>query len=352
MSVKSRHARAMRTSEILRPDTPTVRHCASSAQRRCSTATTLRSTSSAGCCRRTAPKSCTSGTTAASRTSSVPPSRKTRTPSPAAPTRAGTTSTSATWWTCCASTAPSTSGSSSAAAARSRRTRSRSSHAYGVERIYTPEDGRKLGLDGMIDDVFARVRRAPQAGVRVRPGRPARPQADRTHDFGTGAGRGRRRAQRNAARAVARSTRKPPVVGITGTGGAGKSSLTDELLMRFVRHFPDRNIAVVAMDPTRRRSGGALLGDRIRMNSLAEEQVFMRSLATRRAAPRHQRRARRRPEPAQVRGLRPDRDRDRGHRPERLRDRRPGRRADVRHDERIRRGEPAREDRHARFRRR
>ncbi len=72
------------------------------------------------------------------------------------------------------------------------------------------------------------------------------------------------------------------MIGITGTGGAGKSSLTDELLMRFVRHFPDRNIAVVAMDPTRRRSGGALLGDRIRMNSLAAEQVFMRSLATRR----------------------------------------------------------------------
>jgi methylmalonyl-CoA mutase len=71
-------------------------------------------------------------------------------------------------------------------------------------------------------------------------------------------------------------------VGITGTGGAGKSSLTDELLMRFVRQFPDRNIAVVAMDPTRRRSGGALLGDRIRMNALSAEQVFMRSLATRR----------------------------------------------------------------------
>ncbi len=83
-------------------------------------------------------------------------------------------------------------------------------------------------------------------------------------------------------RAVERSGKKPPVVGITGTGGAGKSSLTDELLMRFVRHFPDRNIAIVAMDPTRRRSGGALLGDRIRMNSLAAEQLFMRSLATRR----------------------------------------------------------------------
>ena len=72
------------------------------------------------------------------------------------------------------------------------------------------------------------------------------------------------------------------MVGITGTGGAGKSSLTDEILNRIVRFFPDRRVAVVAMDPTRRRSGGALLGDRIRMNALANEQLFMRSLATRR----------------------------------------------------------------------
>jgi methylmalonyl-CoA mutase len=72
------------------------------------------------------------------------------------------------------------------------------------------------------------------------------------------------------------------VLGITGTGGAGKSSLTDEILNRIVRFFPDRRVAVVAIDPTRRRSGGALLGDRIRMNSLANEQLFMRSLATRR----------------------------------------------------------------------
>jgi methylmalonyl-CoA mutase len=77
-------------------------------------------------------------------------------------------------------------------------------------------------------------------------------------------------------------TRAMPVVGITGTGGAGKSSLTDELLQRMVRFFPQRQIAVLAMDPTRRRSGGALLGDRIRMNSLAAPNIFMRSLATRR----------------------------------------------------------------------
>jgi len=154
--------------------------------------------------------------------------------------------------------------------------------AYGVERIYTPEDGRKFGLDGMIDDVFARVRRARRHAFEFGPVSPrdhqqiARAISALEHaEPGSSLGETLRRA-------VARSTRKPLVVGITGTGGAGKSSLTDELLMRFVRHFPDRNVAVVAMDPTRRRSGGALLGDRIRMNSLAAEQVFMRSLATRR----------------------------------------------------------------------
>jgi len=74
----------------------------------------------------------------------------------------------------------------------------------------------------------------------------------------------------------------PPVIGITGTGGAGKSSVTDELLMRFLANFPDMRIAVLSVDPTRRRSGGALLGDRIRMNALRSPRVYMRSMATRR----------------------------------------------------------------------
>jgi methylmalonyl-CoA mutase len=154
--------------------------------------------------------------------------------------------------------------------------------AYGIERIYTPEDGRRLGLDGMIADVMERVGRTERPAFQFGPVGPrdhqqiARTISTLEHgDPASGLGDTLRRA-------VARSTRRPPVVGITGTGGAGKSSLTDELLMRFVRHFPDRTVAVVAMDPTRRRSGGALLGDRIRMNSLAAEQVFMRSLATRR----------------------------------------------------------------------
>ena len=154
--------------------------------------------------------------------------------------------------------------------------------AYGVEKIYTPDDGLRLGLEGMIDDVFTRVRaarRPPFEPGAVRADQPlqlARTISVLEHGDDT--------ELAAAVRAQAsRTLNRPPVVGVTGTGGAGKSSLTDELLSRLVRFFPGRRIAVVAMDPTRRRSGGALLGDRIRMNALANEQVFMRSLATRRA---------------------------------------------------------------------
>jgi isobutyryl-CoA mutase len=154
---------------------------------------------------------------------------------------------------------------------------------YGVERIYTPEDGRKLGLDGMVDDVFARVRSAAKPAYEPRPLN-ARDHAHIARTItlleNTVAGGGTEAEQ--VRRAIARSRARVPVVGITGSGGAGKSSLTDELLARLARHFPDRQIAVVAMDPTRRRSGGALLGDRIRMNSLSADAIFMRSLATRR----------------------------------------------------------------------
>ncbi|MGH8267251.1 MAG: methylmalonyl-CoA mutase family protein, partial [Steroidobacteraceae bacterium] len=155
---------------------------------------------------------------------------------------------------------------------------------HGVEKIYTPEDGRRLGLAGMIDDVFRRI------GARVKPAYELRPLNTRDHGLvartisvlegATGADDAHAQQIR---RALGRSRHKVPVIGVTGTGGAGKSSLTDELLARLVRHFPQAQIAVVAMDPTRRRSGGALLGDRIRMNSLSSDNVFMRSLATRRA---------------------------------------------------------------------
>jgi methylmalonyl-CoA mutase len=153
--------------------------------------------------------------------------------------------------------------------------------AYGVEKIYTPDDGLRLGLDGMIEDVFRRVRSTPRPlfeGAMVSADDPVN-LARAITTLEQGGDEGIVTRVRNLA---AKTLNRPPVLGITGTGGAGKSSLTDEILNRVVRFFPDRKVAVVAMDPTRRRSGGALLGDRIRMNALACEQLFMRSLATRR----------------------------------------------------------------------
>ncbi len=154
--------------------------------------------------------------------------------------------------------------------------------AHGVEKIYTPEDGRQLGLNGMIDDVFRRVRAARKPDFSAGPVS-CRDQITLARTISALERSADREGAPDALRkALAKSKRRAPVIGLTGTGGAGKSSLNDELLARFVRHFPKLQIAVVAMDPTRRRSGGALLGDRIRMNSLASDNIFMRSLATRR----------------------------------------------------------------------
>ena len=134
---------------------------------------------------------------------------------------------------------------------------------YGVEKIYSPEDGRKLGLDGMIEDLIARTRRAKAARVPSADESLA-PSVERPVALArmlTGLEEGRRpQVELSEARVV-------PVVGITGPGGAGKSSLTDELLMRFRYAFGAKHLAVLSIDPTKRRTGGALLGDRIRMNA-------------------------------------------------------------------------------------
>ena len=160
-------------------------------------------------------------------------------------------------------------------------------HERGVERIYSVEDGRRLGLVGMIADMVARAGRGADKGVyRVLeadddPHRVARTISwleaqwfQESQGAGDTLGAWRRRV-------TARSD--VPVIGITGTGGAGKSSLTDELVRRALARWPERRIAVLSVDPTRRRTGGALLGDRIRMNAVFHPQVFMRSMATRAA---------------------------------------------------------------------
>ncbi|MBS3896032.1 methylmalonyl-CoA mutase family protein [Silanimonas sp.] len=154
--------------------------------------------------------------------------------------------------------------------------------AYGVERIYHPNDGMAMGLVGMIEDLVARTHKA-----RLSTQKPTAVSPDDEIAVGRMLSAIEEGAIAEAELATLRkgwqlAGGKTPVVGLTGTGGAGKSSVTDEIINRFLQAFPAMRIAVISVDPTRRRTGGALLGDRIRMNSLRSARVFMRSMATRR----------------------------------------------------------------------
>jgi len=155
-------------------------------------------------------------------------------------------------------------------------------HEYGIERIYSPDDGRALGLQGMINDLVKRSdypvgdvlngeidhlsEKNPTAIARVISSAENFPEVakdtlDKIH--------------------IQNQNSKTPVLGITGTGGAGKSSLVDELVRRFLIDFPEKTIGLISVDPSKRKTGGALLGDRIRMNAINNPRVYMRSLATR-----------------------------------------------------------------------
>lgn len=152
-------------------------------------------------------------------------------------------------------------------------------HAYGVAGLFSPEDGRRLGLDGMVakmindsdkplpeDDVIDLIPEVTTENV---------PTLAKLITY---AENGANEAFLEKARQASKHT---PVLGITGTGGAGKSSLTDELIRRFLSEFPDKKIAILSIDPTKQKTGGALLGDRIRMNAIFDQRIYMRSLATR-----------------------------------------------------------------------
>jgi methylmalonyl-CoA mutase len=156
---------------------------------------------------------------------------------------------------------------------------------YGITRIYSPDDGRELGLQGMVSDMLARSDFATGELAtdfdldQLGPGNPrmlatlisaAENFPEKYQDVFE---------QIESRAAVSQA----PIVGITGTGGSGKSSLVDELLRRFLSDFEELRVAVLSVDPSKRRSGGALLGDRIRMNSLPHPRAYMRSLATRQA---------------------------------------------------------------------
>ncbi len=156
---------------------------------------------------------------------------------------------------------------------------------YGVAKIFSPEDGRRMGLQGMINYMLEQcdynLVRDPEEELKKLKDQDIRAintiitLAEDSVHCGPDEGYGK---YRDLVRTMASPV---PVVGVTGTGGAGKSSLCDELVLRFMRDFPDKSVAILAVDPSRQRTGGALLGDRIRMNSIAGKRVYMRSLATR-----------------------------------------------------------------------
>ncbi len=154
--------------------------------------------------------------------------------------------------------------------------------SYGVERIYSPEDGARMGLVGMIEDMIARSRddlstKAPSDLSAVLSG-DQRALARLITGLEAGS---LPESLRKQVMSTASTKKSVPVLGVTGTGGSGKSSLTDELIRRFRLDLDDRlKIAIIAVDPTRRKTGGALLGDRIRMNAIEGDRIFMRSLAT------------------------------------------------------------------------
>jgi len=155
-------------------------------------------------------------------------------------------------------------------------------HDYGITRIYHPDDGRAMGLQGMINDLLEKCDFA--TGVHLNGevkhldpknhkelGRLISAFENFSEQHGGAAAEIKALAQKS----------KTPVLGITGTGGAGKSSLVDELVRRFLVDFKDKNIGIISVDPSKRKTGGALLGDRIRMNAISNSRVYMRSLATR-----------------------------------------------------------------------
>ena len=156
-------------------------------------------------------------------------------------------------------------------------------HAYGIARIYHPDDGRAMGLQGMINDLIEKADFSTVPTLDDLDGAMDRLAERNVRDLARciTAAENNTEAFGKAFEPIRTTLPSVPVLGITGTGGAGKSSMVDELVRRFLLDFPDKNIALVSVDPSKRRTGGALLGDRIRMNAIHSNRVYMRSLATR-----------------------------------------------------------------------
>ncbi len=160
-------------------------------------------------------------------------------------------------------------------------------HNYGITRIYSPDDGRRMGLEGMIQDVIDKSKAVLQEDI------PQQKQNGNGGKYALEEWKDIISIARNITKAEngestleskkvdKKDSTKNPVLGITGTGGAGKSSVTDEIVRRFLNNYTDKTIAVISVDPSKKKTGGALLGDRIRMNSISSPRAYMRSLATR-----------------------------------------------------------------------
>ncbi|KQT31125.1 cobalamin-binding protein [Chryseobacterium sp. Leaf405] len=155
--------------------------------------------------------------------------------------------------------------------------------AYGIDRIYSPDDGRELGLQGMIDDLVKRsdfatgkeVTASDLDSINFENSTSIAKIISAVENFSE--------EKSELVKAIDEKSKdlNIPIIGITGTGGAGKSSLTDELVRRFLRSNTDKKIAIISIDPSKKKTGGALLGDRIRMNAINDPRVYMRSMATR-----------------------------------------------------------------------
>jgi isobutyryl-CoA mutase len=150
-------------------------------------------------------------------------------------------------------------------------------HNYGITKIYSPDDGRQMGLEGMIEDVIEKSR-VVSSNYKV--------VSNKTNALGEAkdiisVAQKITAAENGETLNLKPQTSTIPVLGITGTGGAGKSSVTDEIVRRFLNNFLDKTIAVISVDPSKKKTGGALLGDRIRMNAISHPRAYMRSLATR-----------------------------------------------------------------------
>ena len=159
-------------------------------------------------------------------------------------------------------------------------------HHYGIARIYSPDDGRTMGLQGMIDDLMRQCDFTPPPAPRnaappLKTGEGGIAPTDTDYIARLITTAENDPETYRSLSSFLPSSFSPPVLGITGTGGAGKSSLVDELVLRFLRTYPDKTLAIISVDPSKRKTGGALLGDRIRMNAIHNPRVYMRSLATR-----------------------------------------------------------------------